>query len=195
MKNVGMTDNGIIYKLPGKMVFTGSNNIDTGIHLFRDYDSFTLFSDVEFNAEDQIIDDASKPATIISCMWEAEPYPGFTYRIRNNAGIYITDIIFGTDMVNIVPNAKGKYRIKMAFSVENRTIKNIFYQVNDADLKSFALSYEFQVSGTIENAILTLGSYRKTSGAYGRYFIGDMNQFILYDRAFSNEEINMFFNS
>lgn len=190
----GLPENGLVYKLPEKTIFTGSNNIDTGVYIFRDYNSFTLFSDVEFNVDDQNIPSASMPSTIIACMWEAMPYPGFTYRIRKDSvGTYITDIIFGDKMFDIVPISKGKYRIKMAFSVENKTIKNIFYQVNGDDLKSSAFSYQFQASGTIERAVLTLGSYKQTSGAYGRYFIGEMNQFALYDNTFTETEIKKLF--
>lgn len=192
-ENSMMPEGGIIYKLPEKTIFTGSNNIDTGIHLFRDYDSFTLFSEIEFDTNELInpVPTDAENATIFTCMWEQKPWPGFSYRIRNG---YTTDIIFGdSSPIVLISGGKGKYKIKIAFTTNNKTVTKMLFKTNDEKYKTFSTVYQWENPGGIDNAVLILGSYKTTSGTYGRYFKGSINIFSLYDRAFSDEEIEKFF--
>ena len=90
MKEYDIED--IIYKLSTPVIFNGSNNIDTGLHLYQDYDNFTLFADIGYDASEQVSTSASQ-ATIVACMHETSPWPGFT--IRHNPERKALSIIFG----------------------------------------------------------------------------------------------------
>lgn len=181
-------EEGIIYSLPGETVFDGTNNIDTGIHLYRDYSDFTLFADFTVNLDD-ISNLASAQATLVTCMYETTPWPGFVVRTAYVASQNSKSVqtIFGNSTEIIEPLTSDMSHCKVAFSVTNERCKLFFYSIDGEVIKKTANDSSSQTN--IDKSVLTIGSYRTPQGTYGRYWKGTMHELTVYDRAFSEEEL------
>lgn len=187
MKEYDIED--IIYKLSTPVIFNGSNNIDTGLHLYQDYDNFTFFVDIGYDASEQV-GTIGSPPTIVSCMHEINPWPGFT--IRHNPGKNGLSLIFGSSPETIERVQSGFYRYKVCFYVKDKRCESAYFKIGDAEpVKKNVTDSGSQVN--IEQAVLVLGSYRTPQGAYGRYWKGTIYNLVVYNRALSEEEINKLF--
>lgn len=182
------SEGGSIYKLSSPVIFDGSNNIDTGIHLYRDYADFTVFADFTFNKNNQI-EFSYSGATIAACMYEINPWPGFTLRYIVDSGL---TLIFGDSPAYNVKIPDGLCNCKVCFSVKNKRCESAYFKIGDAEPEKKEV-VDTSPQNNIEQAILTLGSYRTPDGAYGRYWIGTMHEFIVYNRTLSEDEINKLF--
>ena len=182
-------EEGIIYSLPGETVFDGTNNIDTGIYLYRDYSDFTLFVDFTVNLDDITTTWPSVQETAITCMYEIEPWPGFVVRtvyVRSYRS-KLVQTIFGNSSEIIEPLTSDMSHCKVAFSVTNKRCKLFFYSIDGEVIQKTANDSTSQ--SNIDKAVLTIGSYRTPQGTYGRYWKGTMHELTVYDRAFSEEEL------
>ena len=181
-------EEGIIYSLPGETVFDGTNNIDTGIHLYRDYSYFTLFADFTVNLDD-ISADSREQATAVTCMYEASPWPGFVTRTAYVASQNSKSLqtIFGNSQEITEPLSSDMSHCKVAFSVTNKRCNLFFYSIDGEVIKKTANDSASQ--NNIDKGVLTIGSYRTPDGEYGRYWKGTMHELTVYDRAFSEEEL------
>lgn len=180
---------GIVYKLSSPVIFDGSNNIDTGLHLYQDYDDFTFFADIEFDANEQVGTISSQP-TIIACMHELRPWPGFT--LRYNPDVSGLSLIFGSSPETYEQTQSGLYRYKVCVSVKNKRCESAYFKIGDAEPTKKNVR-DNASQNNIEQAVLVLGSYRTPQGVYGRYWKGTIYKFVVYNRALSEEEINKLF--
>ena len=181
-------EEGIIYSLPGETVFDGTNNIDTGIYLYRDYSDFTLFANFTVNLDD-ISTVASVQATAVTCMYEADPWPGFVTRTAyvDSQNSKSLQTIFGNSLEITEPLSSDMSHCKVAFSVTNKRCKLFFYSIDGEAIQKTANDSSSQ--SNIDKGVLTIGSYRTLQGTYGRYWKGTMHELTVYDRAFSEEEL------
>lgn len=180
---------GIVYKLSSPVIFDGSNNIDTGLHLYQDYDDFTFFADIEFDANEQVGTVGSQP-TIIACMHELNPWPGFA--LRYNPGVSSLSLIFGSSPETYEQTQSGLYRYKVCVSVKNKRCESAYFKIGDAEPTKKNVQ-DNTSQNNIEQAVLVLGSYRTPQGVYGRYWKGTIYKFVVYNRALSEEDINKLF--
>lgn len=183
------SEDGSIYKLASPVIFDGSNNIDTGIHLYRDYDDFTFFTDIEFDPSEQI-GSGSNPATIAACMYETNPWPGFT--LRYNPATLGLSLVFGNSSETYERIKSGLNRCKICVSVKNKRCEGIYFKINDNELKKMN-GHDTSSQNNIDKAVLVLGSYRTPQGTYGRYWRGTMHDFAAYNKTLSEEEIGKLF--
>ena len=188
MINCKDSEGGSIYKLSSPVIFDGSNNIDTGIHLYRDYADFTVFADFTFNKNNQI-EFSNAGATIATCMYERNPWPGFV--LRYVVGMDLA-LIFGNSTASYVKILDEFCNCKVCFSVKNKRYESAYFKIGDAEPEKKEV-LDASSQNNIEQAILTLGSYRTPDGAYGRYWVGTMHEFIVYNRTLSEDEINKLF--
>ena len=182
------SEGGSIYRLSSPVIFDGSNNIDTGIHLYRDYDDFTFFTDIEFDTSEQVGSGNAMP-TIVACMYELNPWPGFAFRYDPSS--YQIEIVFGNSTATKMRIA-GSNRCKVCVSVKNKRCEGIYFKIGDNELRKMD-EYDTSSQNNIDKAVLVLGSYRPPQGTYGRYWRGTIYDFAVYDRALSEEEINGLF--
>lgn len=180
---------GIVYKLSSPVIFDGSNNIDTGLHLYQDYDDFTFFADIEFDANEQV-GTVDSQSTIIACMHELNPWPGFT--LRYNPDVSRLSLIFGSSPETYEQTQSGLYRYKVCVSVKNKRCESAYFKIGDAEPTKKNVQ-DNTSQNNIEQAVLVLGSYRTPQGVYGRYWKGTIYKFVVYNRALSEEEINKLF--
>ena len=181
-------EDGSIYRLSSSVTFDGSNNIDTGIHLYQDYADFTVFADFTFDKNNQI-ELSNSGATIAACMYETSPWPGFVLRYIVGSGL---TLIFGNSPASYVKISDGICNCKVCFSVKNKRYESAYFKIGDAEPEKREV-VDASSQNNIEQAILTLGSYRTPDGAYGRYWVGTMHEFIVYNRTLSEDEINKLF--
>ena len=180
---------GIVYKLSSPVIFDGSNNIDTGLHLYQDYDDFTFFADIEFDANEQVGTVVSQP-TIIACMHELNPWPGFA--LRYNPNVSGLSLIFGNSPETYEQTQSGLYRYKVCASVKNKRCESAYFKIGDAEPTKKNVQ-DTASQNNIEQAVLVLGSYRTPQGVYGRYWKGTIYKFVVYNRALTTDEINDLF--
>lgn len=175
-------EEGIIYSLPGETVFDGTNNIDTGIYLYRDYSDFTLFADFTFTHSENIATQHAAK-TIVTCMYEDAPWPGFVVRTYS----WLLSTVFGISTEISERIGANTVRYKVAFSVTNKRCNLFFYSIDGEVIQKTANDSSSQTN--IDKAVLVIGSYRTPQGTYGRYWKGTMHELTVYDRAFSEEEL------
>ena len=172
----GGTDTTLLYSLPEETVFNGTSTyIDTGVALLSTDQDFTIVLDVI----------ATKPqtnasATLFHCMHEASPYPGLSIKAQSiNSGLIIPQgnnaSIIGQNPFLIPQNT----RTKVVVTKEGTTLSA--YSSN-----GFAGSSTYTYSQVNEN--LLIGAYQTTDGQKGRYFLGTVYDFKIYNKAFTSQE-------
>ena len=172
----GDTDTTLLYSLPEETVFNGTSTyIDTGVALLSTDQDFTIALDVTAtNAQ------TDSNATLLHCMHEESPYPGLSMMTSSNTnGFYIPKGNNSSQIGNSPLLINSSTRTKVIITKKGTTLSA--YSSNGITGTS---NYTYrQVS---EN--LLIGAYQTASGVKGRYFLGTVHDFKIYNKAFTSEE-------
>lgn len=178
----GGTDTRLLYSLPEETVFNGTSDyIDTGVALFSTDQDFTIALDV--TAANQQKD---RQSTLFHCMHEEDPWPGISMMSSDiNGGLYIPK---GSNVAAIGSNTlliNLGARTRVIITKEGNTLSA--YSSNGSTGTS---TYTYtQLS---EN--LLIGAYQETNGAKGRYFVGTVHDFKIYNKVFTSQEKDDYLN-
>lgn len=170
--------NAPVYTLPKATAFDGTNYIDTGVQLFDSPKDFTVFVDFTPTTGASQVDNAN----VFHCIHEQVPYRGLclSYSNRYYIGGQDTAKCSGHNYCkDLVP---GKYLIEFKRGLINR-VKNVD---GDVAIDSVTLQCAYV---TIGESII-LGACQDKTGQKGRYWKGTINQFKVWFRTLTDEEIN-----
>ena len=172
----GGTDTTLLYSLPEETVFNGTSTyIDTGVALISTDQDFTIALDVT-----PAVSQTSSQATIFHCMHEESPYPGLS--LMSSAGDNGFYIPKGSNTAAI---GKAPYLIPLNGRAKVVVIKEgarlSAYSSNNVTVSS---PYTY----TQVNENLLIGAFQQTNGDKGRYFLGTIRDFKIYNKAFTSEE-------
>ena len=171
----GDTDPTLLYQLPEETVFNGTSTyIDTGVALLSTDQDFTIVLDVTATSPQT---DGS--ATLFHCMHEASPYPGLSCMTsRGDRGFYIPN---GSNASSIGINSLIPLNIRTKVVITKKGTTLSAYNSND-----FAGSSTYTYSQVNEN--LLIGAYQGVNGDKGRYFLGTVYDFKIYNKVFTSQE-------
>ena len=182
-KNGAGTDTTLLYSLPEETVFDGTSTyIDTGVALLSTDQDFTIVLDVTATNPQR-----DSNATLLHCMHEVSPYHGLSLMTSNgDNGFYIPKGNNASEIGKTPYLIPLNGRTKVVIIKEGTTLSA--YNSNNVT-GSFNYTYN-QVS---EN--LLIGAYQTTSGVKGRYFLGTVYDFKIYNKAFTSQEKNDYLNT
>lgn len=173
---------GLVYSLPEVKTFNGTSDyIDTGVKLFDEARDFTILMDAV------LPNGTFSPNSnnVFHCMNEVSPWSGIN---MSPAGVADSWGIGG----NNTPSAYALMPTpsKVAIRYEQGAIKDVKY-VADGVVSNAIMNTD--TSGYVQiNQTLLIGCYQDTSGIKGRFLNGTINDFKVYFRALSNDEINSY---
>lgn len=173
----------ILYQLAEPMTFNGTSDyIDTGVKLLEsDIDHSIVFSAV---AETRNI----LNSTIFHCMTEISPYPGYAFAVAGGGNSYKLGIPGGQEIVTNVPSNDSSFKVVITHIKGSSTVNmKILY---NGEVKTYTADNSNYV--TVPQNLL-IGCYQTTDGVRGRYWNGTINDFRIYNRVLSNEEITAYF--
>ena len=160
-----------VFEHSGDYVFTGSNNIETGISLFN-FENYYKDFELSFNIV-SIASDNVNQASLVNSKYEnsAEGYPGFVYRIDSKkTGLELTAAKAGSG--SIISRPKDSVEtVKIS-----RRDKKIYIKINDEEE---ILAYDYSTFTSFFNTTLTIGSSKNASGALFRPFKGTLSNIVL----------------
>ena len=190
---------GVLYYLPSITEFDGVDDyIDTGLQLMKTEQNFTIVAD--FNEDNGVLG-LDETVTLFHCMLEDSVnyvYPGTScHFVGSNNGSIVKLVQFS---YNYNTSASSSYKsvfhsfsnnvslgnIRIACSIDTDTnIMTVCMRVNGE------LVINQSVSGikfaSVDETLL-IGAYRTSDDIKGRFFKGTINEFKVYDHAFSNNE-------
>lgn len=172
------------YMLPQKKVFAAANQefVDTGVKLFETIDpapNFTILFEVQGG---DALTASNSQFVAFHCMEEVDPWPGLV--VQATSGGYMKFNCYGNDpdfgTIDEWKSAKRKFAIR----------------VQNGELTGWRTDGYAAAWGAIKNMTaavdktLILGAMQDSSGAKSRYFDGTFYQFVVYDSALTNDQIN-----
>ena len=174
----------IIYQLAQSTSFNGSSDyIDTGIKLAEHDSTFTIALSVMNGS-------LGNDATIFHDMKESAPYPGLSLQRRGSPN---TIYAFGgqSNVQTSVTGTKTANGSKNSFVIRHTLGESQFY----IDSKTDGVRNSQTVvsnSGTFKTSDknLLVGCYQQTNGTKGRFWKGTMYDFAIYNRVFTNTEVD-----
>ena len=190
---------GLLYYLPSITELNGVNEyVDTGLQLMKTEQNFTIVAD--FNEDNDVLG-LDETVTLFHCMLEDSVnyvYPGTScHFVGSNNGSIVKLVQFS---YNYNTSASSSYKsvfhsfsnnvslgnIRIACSIDTDTnIMTVCMRVNGE------LVINQSVSGikfaSVDETLL-IGAYRTSDDIKGRFFKGTINEFKVYDHAFSNNE-------
>lgn len=187
----------ILYRLQSPVVLNGTSDyIDTDLQLMKTRQSFTIVVDFEDNNSPLANEEY---ATLFHCMLEDNTnfvYPGvschFTgiadrpnYKLLQSSYNYNTtsSSSFKSVWFDLANGSLG--HIRMACSVNVDTNEMVCYlKVNNQSLSKTTTGISF----ASVNETLLIGAYRTQADVKGRFFKGTINEFKVYDYAFTSSE-------
>lgn len=184
----------VLYRLPGTQTFTAGEDhvIDTGLKLFESIDpkpKYTILFDI--NIGDNATPASNSDTIVLAhCMEESSPWPGFVLQIAGHDTPTLQVNLYGS-VYRIMGKCIGKW-------IHAGVILNGAQWQGDAQtnpgsanslIKETISSYTTAVDKT-----LLLGGYQSSDGTHGRFFDGKINQFIVYDGAMTEEELQKWVN-
>ena len=129
---------------------------------------------------------------IIHCMHEDTPYPGFAIqykRLSSGTVEYGADFIINSNNA-YVGVSRGGYtsdrRVKMVLTVDYSSNKITMYSNINGTSETSENDIPSGTPTVSETALI--GCYQDTNGNRGRYSLGTMYDFKIYDRALTSEE-------
>lgn len=174
------THEGAIYQLTEGTAFTGESGIDTGIQLFAEDTSFTIFADVTTDKGN------GRYKTIFHCIEEATGYPGYSMDINNTDNIRFNS--WSTSKTLNIPNKTKVSNFKIAITHEagsgSVTIKHLYNGAVTTQTSAY--------TWTSVSKNLYLGCFQKNANVQGRYWKGAIHDFAVLNRVATNEEITTY---
>lgn len=184
----GAVDGSIIYSLPNETVFDGTNYIDTGVALFDTDKSFTIYLHFKNNMTHG---SNQSQRTVFHCMYETNPWNGITMD-GQKSNLYMR-IASKSDQMELL----GKNGV--AIEYYNNTLEHKYVIVKEQGSSTLTVyNYNYGQPQTFTSAGLTatfnqnllIGAYQTTTGDKGRYYMGTIYQFKVYNRALTQVEAN-----
>lgn len=188
-------ETGLLYRLPSVTELNGVNEyVDTGIQLMKTKRNFTIV--VDFNEDNGVLA-LDKMATLFHCMLEDNVnyiYPGischFAYSDNGNTKFFQSSYNGNTsNSNNSIYHGFSNVsigRVRYACSVDTDTnIMTVCMKVNGELAINQSIS-EIKFASIDET--LLIGAYRTSDDVKGRFFKGTINEFKVYNHAFSNDE-------
>lgn len=174
----GETDTELVYRLTEATTFNGVDDyIDTGIQLFDTAKDFAILIDCTSDTS-QI-----NNATIFHCIHEVQPWRGLNFARINSSDIYRFNGNSGVGNYTGELTGTGKYLIQFVSGKMN-SIKTI----TDGTVSNLTLSIAGEYLQVTENLIL--GAYQTTDGTKGRFWKGTINQFKVWFKQLTDDEIS-----
>lgn len=174
----------LLYSLQENTVFDGVDDyIDTGIKLYEKNKDFTVFIDLSHSSTV-----ANFPnATIFSTMKEINPYPGFVYRVRNNAVELASGSVYknlGSVIDKSFNAGSARFKLVVTHSKDEELLYVSCYRSDSIINTSLSCAHEdFDLT-----AILGAG-YTNTN-TLQRYWGGIIHTCNIYNYVLNEEEIN-----
>ena len=177
----------IIYQLPVRTIFDGTNYIDTGISPLAEDAPFTVFVDWTDINESEFV---SSQYVIMHCMNENTPYPGIILQYSPN-GITSeyrqgSNTISTSSRVALIENADLE-NAKVVFRKDengNITVARCYNENGQIHKDEKTMDY------VAVGEALRLGCYRSNVGGTGRFAKGILNDCKIYNYAISDDEMN-----
>lgn len=169
----------ILYQLAEPMTFNGTSDyIDTGVKLLEsDIDHSIVFSAVAGTRN--ILN-----STIFHCMTEIAPYPGYAFAVAGGGKFYKLGITGGQEIGTNVPSNDASFKVVITRIKGSSTVNmKILY---NGEVKTYIKNNSNYV--TVPKNLL-IGCYQSTSGGRDRYWNGTINDFRVYNRVLSDNEI------
>ena len=169
----------ILYQLAEPMTFNGTSDyIDTGVKLLEsDIDHSIVFSAVAGTRN--ILN-----STIFHCMTEIPPYPGYAFAVAGGVKFYKFAV-------------SGAQEIGTNVLINDASFKVVITHIKGSSTVNMKTLYNGEVKTYIRNNSnyvtvpqnLLIGCYQSTSGNRDRYWNGTINDFRVYNRVLSDNEI------
>lgn len=190
---------GLLYHLPSITELNGVNEyVDTGLQLMKTEQNFTIVAD--FNEDNGVLG-LDETVTLFHCMLEDNVnyvYPGTSCHFVGFNNESIVKLVQFSYNYNTTASSSYKSvfhsfsnnvslgNIRIACSIDTDTnVMTVCMRVNGE------LVINQSVSGikfaSVDETLL-IGAYRTSDDIKGRFFKGTINEFKVYDHAFSNNE-------
>ena len=174
---------GIVYQMAEPTAFNGTSDyIDTGVKLFDTQKDFTAFFDVVSNNA------SASTLTAAHAMNEVSPYPGLTLMQHGN-GVLALQIVQGVKVNSNSHGSASEYKALARVSGSTAYTR----MVDNMSLSAVENSADITYTQISQN--LLLGCYQAADGTKGRFWSGTINRCVVWDRALSDEEIDVLFAS
>lgn len=184
------TQTDILYKIPVPTEFDGVDDyIDTGIKLFNVADDWTIYfaADISHSAEQ-----TGNNIPVFHCIYELSLWPGISFQGGNNksyAGKYN-----GGNWSNLEITSGIETYYQGCVVCENKFVKHIYDKRSSAEgMRELPVNHTANFIENVKKASLLLGCYQDVNGTKGRFWKGTIYDFIVYDRALSENEANKLF--
>ena len=177
----------IIYQLPVRTTFDGTNYIDTGISPLAENTPFTVFIDWTDINESEFV---ASQHVIMHCMNENTPYPGIILQYSPNGIVSEyrqgSNTISTSSRVALVENADLEHA-KVVFRKDENGLITVARCYNEnGQIHKDEKTMDYVAVGEP----LRLGCYRSNTGGTGRFAKGILNDCKIYNYAISDDEMN-----
>jgi len=177
----------ILYTLPEAKTFNGSSDyVNTGVKLLSVDRDFTI----TFTAANGTVDQQDP---IFHCLTEESPYPGLSLQ-RINTGNYYNIGGLRTNTTATSCRWASGYTNKCVFRHTAGTSVYILSSKTGNTLNS-PITVTAESGHVTTDKNLLIGCYQQTDGTLGRFWNGTVNDFTIYDRVLSDDEVATYLGS
>lgn len=184
----------VLYRLPGTQTFTADEDhvIDTGLKLFESITpkpKYTILFDINIG-ENAIPKTNSDTIVLAHCMEESSPWPGLVLQIAGHDTPTLQANLYGS-LYRILGNCTGKW-IHAGLILDGEQWQG-HARTNPGTAKALIKETIASYTKPVDKTLL-LGGYQTSDGTHGRFFDGKINQFIVYEGAMTEEELQKWVN-
>lgn len=184
--NVVVT-NDILYALPEAKTFNGTSDyVNTGVQLLSVDRDFTI----TFTAVNGTVD-LQDP--IFHCMTEESPYPGIALQRAPGSNNYQIGGLT-TALTQTACSWASGYTNKCVFRHTAGTSNYIFSSKTNTTLNS-PITVTAEAGHVTTDKNLLIGCYQQTNGTLGRFWNGTINDFTIYNRVLTDDEVATYLGS
>lgn len=163
--------------------FNGTSDfVDTEIQLLLNDDAFSLFVDFTNITK-------ATNATILHCMNEAKPWPGFNLVELNTSFFRHSYYSSGTISSNFAANDTNRHKYIVTHEAGTQRLATWYFD-NTVGSNTFG----GDVAYTPISQTLLVGCYQTTGGTKGRFWNGTIHDFRLWNRVLTQAEIAQIMN-
>lgn len=164
-----------VYTLPQAKTFNGTSDyIDTGVKLFDTVKDFTIFINYNGEATTQQV----HSVTLMHCIHEESPYYGVNIaRLSSN-----NELVVGGKGDSYSKDLGASNKLILQFK------GGVITSIKDSEGNEYRTSSNMTYQKIDETVIL--GAYQRTDGTKGRFWKGTINQFKVWFRTLTDNEIN-----
>ena len=168
-----------LYVLPSQTVFTGSNTIDTGVHLLETDRDFTIAVNYLTGTPP-----SSWFAYMLQCMDEVSPYYGITW-VASASKKYYTLVGPATEYpVTQIPIAAGHTIKTVLRHIASQDLYEIDYTVDGVRKEQVTATRTKDIVSVADS--LWIGAQHKSNGTFSDYWRGTIYDMAVYGEARSD---------